>query len=208
MKHVVQILGFVLLSSFSTMAGAVTPLQKHVGFFDEDENGLITIMENYNGLRKLGFDIWESAKIATIVGLVMGPKTYYSILDVFSLNITNINKSIHDSDTGIYDKEGNFNEQTLRDLFSKFDTNQDGALSEEEINVMLEANAETYFGHSASRGEFAFLMRLGSENKKINGKATPVVTYETMVEMYEGRLLYQVAKNLALQKKGPVKSDL
>ncbi len=201
MKYSAQILFFMLVATgFSTTAKAETALQAHVKFFDTNENGLITIPETYQGLRKLGFGIMESVKISTVVGVLVGPKTYYSMWDMFSLNITNIKQGVHDSHTGVYDAEGNFNEERLRELFSKFDTNMDQMLSQDEINAMLKANYQTSFGHSASKGEFDFLMRIASKEENIHGKSVSAVTYQTMLDMYEGRLLYQVAEKIAQQK--------
>lgn len=56
-------------------AGSRTALQKHVDFFDSNQDGLITFSETYDGLRRLGIDVVRSAAFAAIINGVLGPMT-------------------------------------------------------------------------------------------------------------------------------------
>lgn len=185
---------------FCFQASAETALEKHVTFFDVDNDGLITMSETYNGLRALGQSRVEAAKTTAIVNLFLGPKTSVSWLDFLSINISNIHLGIHDSDTDIYDQNGNFDESMFEGMIVDFDVNNDGALSESELATMVATNKESTFGNMASSGEFASLMELSGEEKEIDCEKVRVLTVETLRSFYTTNFLHTEAQRLAAAK--------
>ncbi|EMS47113.1 hypothetical protein TRIUR3_10867 [Triticum urartu] len=52
-----------------------TALQKHVAFFDADNDGIVSFFETEQGLRAIGLGAAEATVKATLINGVIGPKT-------------------------------------------------------------------------------------------------------------------------------------
>jgi peroxygenase len=201
MRRLVKKLCLMLvLAGFSPALLAETALQRHVQFFDENGDGHISSGEIYSSARRLGLGRLEAAKMAGLVSFFLGPKTSGCYLG-FNIKISNIQVGIHDSDTGVYDKDGNFCDKRLRKLIHAFDADKDGALSVQELESMHAEKRKSFNGDRASRGEFDLLMQLGGENRDVNGAGVRVLTYEVLKEMYDGKFFYRIANEVALKKK-------
>jgi hypothetical protein len=55
--------------------GELTPLQRHVAFFDRDKDGVIYASETYEGFRAIGAGVPLSAFSALFINGLLGPKT-------------------------------------------------------------------------------------------------------------------------------------
>ena len=176
----------------STAPAKLTALQKHVMFFDQDGDGKITVGETFDGLRELGFGYTRSSAFAFAINAGLGVATGAPWYAPLTVDIENIAKGKHDSDTDIYDVDGRFNAQKFEDLFAIYDTDSDNALSAEEFEIFYMRNKEDEASSLVSTFEFGLLIELAGEPRVIDGKETSVVTRETMARFYDGSLFYDL----------------
>jgi peroxygenase len=100
-----------------------TALQKHAAFFDINGDGVILPWETYQSLRSLGYAIPTALFGTMVVHIFMS----YASLDTwvpdpfFGIEIKNIHRCKHGSDTGIYDLHGNFDQSQFEKKFGKPD---------------------------------------------------------------------------------------
>ncbi|XP_021750259.1 probable peroxygenase 5 [Chenopodium quinoa] len=118
-------------------------LAKHAAFFDRNHDGVIYPWETFKGLRAIGCGLFISIA-TTFVTLTISPKTrpgkFPSLL--FPIEIKNIAKGKHGSDTGTYDTQGRFVESKFEDIFRKHARSNTNALTSKELSDMLKANRE------------------------------------------------------------------
>ena len=167
-----------------------TPLQRHVDFFDRNSDGTTTVPETYQGLRALGLGRVISGAGALGINLGLAHKTgapWYSL----TIHNDNIHLGKHDSDSGVYDGQGNVDAAKFAEMFQKHDHNQDGALDKAEIDSMLEKNKQTTAGRLASGAEFGLLLSIAGQD---NAEGVKVLTQARMESLYDGRLFYQLAE--------------
>jgi len=170
-----------------------TPLQRHVDFFDRNGDGSTTVSETYQGLRALGVGRALSGAAALGINLGLARKTgaaWYSL----TINNNLIHQAKHDSDTDVYDEQGQLSPQKFEEMFKKHDKDQDQALSKAEIDAMIESNKESRIGRIASSGEFGLLLRLAGE---ANPQGEKVLTRARLESFYDGSLFYQLANERA-----------
>ena len=170
-----------------------TALQKHVGFFDRNSNGQITLGETYDGLRALGFGRIRSSAFAFAINAGLGRATGASWWSPLTVNVDKIELGKHDSDTDVYDTNGRFNQEKFEAVFTKFDNNQDGALSEDEFVTFFARNRESTVGSFASKAEFGLLMEIAGEEAIVDGRRVNTLSQERLAEFYDGSLFYKVA---------------
>jgi peroxygenase len=109
-----------------------TVLQRHIEFWDRDNDGIIHPWDVYNGFRELGFNIPFSIGSLLIPIFFSYPtRLGHSWLPdpLLRIYVKDIHKAKHGSDTGIYDFDGNFDEQRFNELYERFDTAGEGGLS-------------------------------------------------------------------------------
>lgn len=169
-----------------------TPLQKHVSFFDQNNDGVIHVSETYKGLRDLHLGRALSAFGSVFINAGLGPSTGEK-LSKLTVNVEHIAKAKHDSDTDIFDEKGNFSSAKFDELFEKYDLDKDGGLSKEEFLNFRNRNKETTSGGIASKGEFDLLIKVAGKKENIDGKETKVITKEQMADFYNGSLFYKIA---------------
>ena len=104
-----------------------------------------------------------------------------------------IHQGKHSSDTDIYDVNGVFNQDKFNELFSKYDTDQDHALSEDELQGFFSRNFEDSTGSLASKAEFGLLLEIAGQDQVIADKQTRVLTRDTLSRFYDGTLLFDIA---------------
>ncbi len=167
----------------------MTPLQKHVAFFDQDGDGDITVVETYEGLNDLGVPAVLSAGFAVAINAGLGSATSGTILPTLTINVRNIQQGMHASDTGIYDNEGYFVQHNFDRLFSRWDKNGDNALSLTELGarVIGERDLLDIIGFGASTAEFGLLWAVAQEGG--------VISKTRMQEFYDGSLFYDIAES-------------
>jgi len=166
-----------------------TALQKHVDFFDRNNNGTITVSETQEGLVALGLGSTRSWGLATAINAGLGFTTGSSWFSPLTINTANIAAGKHPSDSDIYDEQGNFSASKFAELFNKFDLDGDGALSNEEFVNFRNRKFEDGGSSLASSLEFSLLMEIAGEDRG----DTRVLTTETLASFYDGSLFYQVA---------------
>jgi peroxygenase len=176
-------------------------IQKHVEFFDKNHDGKITWMETFTGLRELGFNILVAAIGASFVNFSMAYGTHDSWWRPWdpTIHVKNLRFGKHGSDTGIFDKFGNFNEAKFEEIFQKYDLDKDGAFSWQEWIHMTEDNrlANDWFGWIAARFEWGFAYWVAA----IDGK----MSKERLRGILDGSLFFQIADDVRKTQHVPVK---
>ncbi|KAF5548836.1 calcium-binding caleosin [Fusarium mexicanum] len=104
-----------------------TVLQQHCDFFDKDHDGVIWPLDTFRGFYQLGYGIILSFISVVVIHGNFSYPTQTSLLPdpFFRINIDNIHKDKHGSDTGTYDTEGRFIPQKFEDMFSKYAEGRD-----------------------------------------------------------------------------------
>jgi peroxygenase len=146
-----------------------TTLQRHASFFDDNGDRGVDFAECTRGLKALGvpFGVAEAAALAIVAPLSI--QTRGSLL-ALNIDIENIQKGEHDSDTGILDKRGRFNARRFEKVFgacSTVDRNGDKAFTATELTKMINANRETLFGSLVSTVEWHVLLALAADTKAV-----------------------------------------
>lgn len=169
-------------------SAGMTPMQRHVAFFDSNHDGTLKLSETMQGLRRLGMGLFTAAPAAVFINGGLGPKTTGRLsLDV---DVKNIAAAKHEGDSGVYGKEGQFDHAKFDEMFARYDRDRDGKLSTTEITAMQNERAKTTFGKIATRGEFGLLMTLAKDGS-VGGKDT--ISKQRLQSFYDGTLFYELA---------------
>ena len=174
-----------------------TTLQRHASFFDDNGDRGVDVAECARGLKALGlpFGVAEAAALAIVAPLSI--QTRGSLL-ALNIDIENIQKGKHDSDTGILDKRGRFNARRFEKVFgacSTVDRNGDKAFTAAELTKMILANRKTLLGSLVSTVEWQVLLALAADTKAVErGKTVPALSVARMKSFYDGTLFYKLAK--------------
>ncbi|CAN6164383.1 unnamed protein product [Urochloa humidicola] len=127
-------------------SGELTPLQRHVAFFDRNKDGIIYPAETYEGFRAIGAGVVLSAVSSVFINGGLGPKTIpeNEKTSPFKLPIyvKNIHKGKHGSDSGVYDANGRFDPKKFEEIFKKNAHTRPDALSGKELQGLLQSNRE------------------------------------------------------------------
>jgi peroxygenase len=168
-------------------------LQKHVMFFDEDRDGLITVGESAARLQKLGFGWVKSWTMAVVIHAGLAARTsgkWYS-LDIV---VANIHHAMHSSDTGVFDELGRFDQRAFDRIFNEFDTDHGGELDEIEMDKMTDANYERIGGHIVSKTEFSVLLGLAADVEvNMDGEKVRGISRKRLRDFYDGILFFEIA---------------
>ena len=174
-----------------------TTLQRHASFFDDNDDRAVDVGECARGLKALGvpFGVAEMAALAIVAPLSV--QTRSSLL-ALSIDIENIQKGKHDSDTGILDKRGRFNVRRFEKVFgacSTVDRNGDKAFTATELTRMIATNRETLLGSLVSTVEWQVLLALAADTKAVErGRSVPALSVARLKSFYDGTLFYRLAK--------------
>uniref|UniRef100_A0A0D9WNY1 EF-hand domain-containing protein n=1 Tax=Leersia perrieri TaxID=77586 RepID=A0A0D9WNY1_9ORYZ len=123
----------------------MTPLQKHVAFFDRNKDGIIYPSETYEGFRAIGAGVLLSAVSAVFINGGLGPKTVPENTKTgmkLPIYVKNIHKGKHGSDSGVYDENGRFVPEKFEEIFKKHAHTRPDALTGKELKELLQANRE------------------------------------------------------------------
>ncbi|RAL47819.1 unnamed protein product [Cuscuta campestris] len=176
----------------------LTPLQKHVIFFDINRDGIIYPWETYQGFRKIGCGVPLSIIAAVFINLGLSKKTrpgkWPSLL--FPIEVENIKLAKHTSDSGIYDSEGRFVLSKFEEIFKKHARSSANGLTSKELDEFLKANRQPkdYKGWIAALAEWKVLY-LVAKNKD------GIVSKEAIGGVYDGSLFQILAEEHASKKK-------
>lgn len=177
-----------------------TTLQRHASFFDDNGDRGVGVAECASGLKALGlpFGVAEAAALAIVLPLSI--QTRGSLL-AMNIDIGNIQKGKHDSDTGILDKRGRFDAKRFEKVFgarSAVDGNGDKAFTAAELTEMIDGNRETLLGSLVSTLEWRVLLALAADAKAVEGgKTVPALSVARIRSFYDGTLFYKLAKENA-----------
>ncbi|KAK4221998.1 Caleosin related protein-domain-containing protein [Podospora fimiseda] len=167
-----------------------TVMQQHVLFWDRDQDGAIYPWDTFKGFRELGFNL-IFCLLATVIinggfsyptrlGRSLWPDFWWRVW------VGDIHKAKHGSDTGVYDKEGRFVPQNFEDMFSKWDEEDRGSLSEMELWRMIRGNrlAVDPYGWGAAIFEFGTTWLLLQKNGR--------VCKEDLRQTYDGTIFWKI----------------
>ncbi|WOK91936.1 hypothetical protein Cni_G00627 [Canna indica] len=176
----------------------LTPLQKHVAFFDRNNDGIIYPSETYQGFRAIGCGVALSAASALFINGFLGPKTSSSKIPNprLPIYVKNIHKGKHGSDSGVYDSEGRFVASKFEEMFQKYAKTNSNALTSEELKEMLQANRDPkdYKGRLASLTEWKLLYNLCKDKEGFLHK-------ETVRAVYDGSLFVKMEQERQSSRK-------
>ncbi|KAJ0987244.1 hypothetical protein J5N97_005600 [Dioscorea zingiberensis] len=177
----------------------MTPLQKHVAFFDRNKDGIIYPSETYQGFRAIGCGVALSAASALLINGFLGPKTRPSgklLSPRLPIYVKNIHKGKHGSDSGVYDAEGRFVSSKFEEIFQKHAHSNPNALTSEELMQMLKANKvpKDQSGAFASWTEWKILYFLCKDKDGLLRK-------DTIKAVYDGSLFLELEKAKASSSK-------
>ncbi|PRW45357.1 caleosin domain containing [Chlorella sorokiniana] len=124
----------------------MTVLQQHVAFWDRDSNGLITPADVYVGFRRLGFNVFLSGIAPLIINGTFSWWTQSSWIPdpLMRIQMGNIHRGKHGSDSEVYDTEGRFVPQKFEEIFSKYDKGNKGGLTLQEVQDMIRGNRNIF----------------------------------------------------------------
>ncbi|KAK4777195.1 hypothetical protein SAY86_005883 [Trapa natans] len=109
----------------------------------------------------------------------------------FPVEIANIHRAVHGSDSGIYDSEGRFVPSKFEEIFTKHARTHSSALTSDELRVMLKSNREPgdYIGWAASWTEWQMLYYLCKDSKGLLPKGK-------IHAIYDGSLFKELHKEI------------
>lgn len=173
-------------------------LAKHVAFFDRNQDGVVYPWETFQGFRAIGSGLMLSTVAAFFINMGLSHKTrpgkFPSLL--FPIEIKNIAKAKHGSDSGVYDSQGRFVPSKFEDIFRKHARSNPNALTSEELSEMLKANREPndFAGRLAALTEWKILFYLCKDK---NG----LLQRDTIRGVYDGSLFEKMEMERQSAKK-------
>ncbi|KAL6075739.1 Peroxygenase 4 [Balamuthia mandrillaris] len=165
----------------------MTPLQKHVAFFDRNNDGKVTWYESYKGFRALGWNPFNSAWASAFVNFSMAFATSPYWWPTTTIYMKNVHRSTHGSDTRLYDHHGQFDEARFLRLWAKYDPDDTGYMTPGAVWRMTEdmRDAWDFFGWTAAKFEWTFVIWLLGDRHGCLKK-------EDMKGLYDGSIFYKI----------------
>ncbi|XP_062110183.1 probable peroxygenase 5 [Humulus lupulus] len=174
-------------------------LQKHVAFFDRNGDGVIYPWETFRGFRAIGSGIALSTFGAIFINLGLSGKTrpgktFPHLL--FPIEIKNIQRAKHGSDSGVYDDEGRFVPSKFEELFAKHAHTYPDAMNGKEVRELLRANRTGTFlnGWVGAMAEWLVLYHVAKDKRGL-------LTKDTVRAVYDGSLFERLEKEHSSSKK-------
>ncbi|KAG8076248.1 hypothetical protein GUJ93_ZPchr0006g45308 [Zizania palustris] len=177
----------------------MTPLQKHVAFFDRNKDGIIYPSETYEGFRAIGAGVALSAASALFINGGLGPKTMPENAKArfkLPIYVSNIHNGKHGSDSGVYDESGRFVPEKFEQIFKKHAHTRPDALTGKELKELLQANREAkdFKGWLGGFTEWKVLYHLCKDKDGFLHK-------DTVRAVYDGSLFVKMEKERQPAKK-------
>lgn len=193
-----------------TAAPTTTALQRHVKYFDTDNNGTVTPTETVNGLQRLGLG-WVNAQVkAFVIHAALGPKTNGKSMFVpfngsDNVDVAKIEQAMHrkEGDSGVFTTKGEVNEKALNEFLKTYDKNGTGSLSESEIKSMIQERAKNLFGKVAMNGEWNLLKDIGADTTETiegSNKKEKALSFERIRSLFNGTAFPTIESEVAARK--------
>ncbi|KAI8818706.1 Caleosin related protein-domain-containing protein [Fimicolochytrium jonesii] len=170
----------------------LTPLQKHVGFWDRNKDGVIWPWETYAGFYALGFNpiiSFTSALAFHILHVSYPTHDSWVPNPLLPVTIANIHRAKHGSDTETYDTAGRFVNEKFENTFEAYSSRpkKDG-LTFSDITTMWGGNRNVFdfVGWSFQFFLWTFLWALAAD------PVTGVLSKEDVLKQYDGTLYYEL----------------
>ncbi|KAI3763723.1 hypothetical protein L2E82_13718 [Cichorium intybus] len=167
-------------------------LQKHVAFFDRNNDGVIYPWETFQGFRAIGSGILLSSVAALFINMGLSGKTrpgkkFPNLL--FPIEIQNINMAKHGSDSGVYDTHGRFVPSKFEEIFEKYARSNSDGLTADELKEFIKGNREPkdYGGWIGGLSEWKILYYLGKDEKGLLRK-------DVVRGVYDGSLFHKMVE--------------
>ncbi|XP_076885322.1 putative peroxygenase 4 isoform X1 [Bidens hawaiensis] len=179
-------------SDFEAVDNDQNVLQKHVAFFDRNNDGVIYPWETFQGFRAIGSGILLSSFAAVFINVGLSGKTRPQGTKcpnlLFPINIENIKMAKHGSDSGVYDAHGRFVPSKFDEIFHKYARTHPDALTADELNEFVKGNREPkdYAGWIGGLSEWKILYYLAKDKDGLLKK-------ETIRAVYDGSLFEKMA---------------
>ncbi|KAJ7969426.1 Caleosin-related family protein [Quillaja saponaria] len=173
-------------------------LQKHAGFFDRNGDGVVYPWETFQGFRAIGCGFLLSIASAIFINFSHSRKTrpgkFPSLL--FPIEVKNIQRGKHGSDSGVYDTEGRFIQEKFEEIFNKHANTYTNALTNDELKAMLKANRvpKDYAGWLGGYVEWKLLYDLCKDK---NG----LLQRDDIAAVYDGSLFERLEKKRSADNK-------
>jgi len=186
----------------------MTPLQRHVTFFDPERTGIVTLRQTYRGLSRLGVS-WALGLVLTpIINGFLGYLTTRK--PSFDIVIDRISDGKHPYDTGVFDAHGEFDETAFDALFAGVSGD---AISAAEMRRVIEGRGNRkiemgrlagFLGNWFSDKEVRLLFCVAADTSKSEGGRTvPAMRKRTVRRFFEGTLLDAVARARRFSQRPP-----
>ncbi|KAL8227574.1 hypothetical protein R6Q57_015158 [Mikania cordata] len=183
---------------FEAIESEENVLQKHVKFFDRNNDGVIYPWETFQGFRAIGSGILLSSIAAVFINVALSRKTrpgqkYPNLL--FPIDIANIKMAKHGSDSGVYDNHGRFVPSKFEEIFHKYARTYQDALTADELNEFIKGNREPkdYKGWIGGLTEWKLLYYLAKDKNGLLRK-------DTIIAVYDGSLFEKMAAEMSTKK--------
>jgi peroxygenase len=182
-----------------------TALQRHAAFFDDNGDRGVDVAECARGLKALGMPpgVAEAAALAIVAPLSF--RTRGSLL-AMNIDIENIQKGKHDSDTGILDRQGRFDARRFGQMVGAcrtVDRNGEPAFTASELARMVDANRRTLLGSLVSLAEWQLLLALAADTEADEGgRAVRALSVAAIKSFFDGTLFFKIAQERASDERG------
>ncbi|KAL6861708.1 hypothetical protein ACP4OV_017408 [Aristida adscensionis] len=167
----------------------MTARQKHVAFFDRNQDGIITASEIFEGYVAIGCDVVLSRTMASAISTGVGPITSPddAPLPHLSIYIDLIHKAMHGSDTGALDAKGRFVPEKFEEIFTKHAKVRPDALTSSEVEEMIMANRDPLDPQSwgAPETEWGLIYKLASDEQGFLHK-------DSVKGIYDGSVFFKL----------------
>jgi len=167
-----------------------SPLQRHVDYFDEDADGVLTLAETARGLRRLG--LADSAVRAWFfaggIHLVAGRKTWQTWLPALTVNTDAIGLALHGSATGVFLPDGSIDHDRMDELFSRY--SRDGVMTRAGLRRLLLYDRQKGWSWDEIDGRMQVRFQLPVVMKMVEGTG---ITRNEWREFYSGTLFPTIA---------------
>ncbi|XP_073065987.1 probable peroxygenase 4 [Primulina eburnea] len=191
-------MGVDLDSFSSTMENNnLNVLQKHIMFFDRDNDGIIYPSETFQGFRAVGCGIFLSSLASLFINVSLSRKTRpgkpFSFK--FPIEVKNIQLAKHGSDSGVYDKQGRFVSSKFEEIFAKHAVARPDSLTSKELESFIKSNREPkdYAGWLAAYVEWNILYMLCKDKNGLLHK-------DVVRNAFDGSLFERMAEERSIKE--------